>query len=536
MNVARWNDLKCTSRWAVTRPDHRLECVLRALALLCAVLALPGVVRPSTNHLQTALELFNQGDLEGAEKEARFALNAPQDRAPAWGILGTIRVQQKKYDEAVGFLRKALSLNPRLVGARVTLGGVYVLLGKKALATQMFTEALRLDPPNFNARLDLAQLESEAGDYRASLETANPIASELRHSPEGLVLLASDYSGLQQKGSLATLLPDWNALPDSPPELTATFATMLIKRGLGREGVEILEKAKSTSSASFDLTFALGRGYASMGDLNQASESYEAALSLSESCVPCLTEIATIADRQGNTEKALAYLIRAKRIEPENPEILFAFGKVCLERDLNDDAFAALSKATAQRPDNDSYSYVLASAHVARKEYEDARILLEGLLKKHPSDAVLHYALGSVLYLEQNLDPAEQHLTKSIEIQPNQRAAYYYLGLIAEGKGDRQQAIEVLEGLAKRWPDYGLAYEALGTVLLHDRNYPQAQQMLEKAIQLNPNSVKGHYQLGMLLGRIGREDESNKQLEIARKLESEERAKSELQLHLLMPE
>ena len=105
----------------MTRPDHRVECVLRALALLCAVLALPGVVRPSTNHLQTALELFNQGDLEGAEKEARFALNAPQDRAPAWEILGTIRVQQKKYDEAVGFLRRALSLNPRLVGARVTL-------------------------------------------------------------------------------------------------------------------------------------------------------------------------------------------------------------------------------------------------------------------------------------------------------------------------------------------------------------------------------------------------------------------------------
>ena len=536
MNVARWNNLRCTSTSTVTRPDHRVECVLRALALLCAVLALPGVVRPSTNHLQTALELFNQGDLEGAEKEARFALNAPQDRAPAWGILGTIRVQQKKYDEAAGFLREALSLNPRLVGARVTLGGVYVLLGKRALATQMFTEALRLDPPNFNARLDLAQLESEAGNYRASLEAANPIASELRHSPQGLVLLASDYSGLQQKGSLATLLPDWNALPDSPPELTAVFATVLINSGLGREGVEILERAKSTSSASFELTFALGRGYASMGNLNQASESYEAAFSLRESCVPCLTEIATIADRQGNTEKALAYLIRAKRIEPESPEILFAFGKVCLERDLNDDAFAALSKAAAQRPDNDSYGYVLASAHVARKEYKDARALLEGLLHKHPADAVLHYALGSVLYLEQNLDPAEQHLKKSIELQPRQIAAHYYLGLTVEGRGDRQQAIQILRNLVQQYPDYAPGYEALGSILLKERNYPQAQLLLEKAVQLNPHSVKAHYQLGMLLGRIGKEDESHAQLEIARNLESQERSKSELQLHLLMPE
>jgi tetratricopeptide (TPR) repeat protein len=505
-------------------------------SLLCLLFALPSQAFQSTNHLETAVELVNRGDLEGAEKEARIALQAPGDRALAWGILGSIRVQQKRYDEGAEFLRKAINVNPRMVGAHVTLGGVYVLQGKNEKAREMFRDALRLDPTNFNARLDLVQLESGEDNFRASMEAAKPIISELEHSTEGIILLAKNYSGLQKKESLAALVTNWSALPDPPPPLSASFASLLIKNGLGREGIKIVEKARSTNPTSFDLTFALAAGYSSVGDVKQAAENYGIALNLSDDCVPCLIELARIADHEGNTEKALAYLIRAKQIEPENPEVLFAFGKVCLERDLDDDAIGALTKAAALKPDVDPYVYVLASAYVARKEYKEARILLEGLLKKHPADAFLHYGLGSVLFLAQDLDLARQHLQKSIELQPNQRAAYYYLGLVAEGQNNSKQAIEILRDLLHRYPDYALPYEALGSILLKERDFTQALQILEKAVQLNANSVKAHYQLGMLLGRIGKQEESNTQLEIARKLEADERAKNELQLHILMPD
>jgi len=40
----------------------------------------------------------------------------------------------------------------------------------------------------------------------------------------------------------------------------------------------------------------------------------------------------------------------------------------------------------------------------------------------------------------------------------------------------------------------------------------------------------------MLLGRIGKNDDSSKELEIARKLESDRRAKENMRLHILMPE
>ena len=507
------------------------------MLLLCLFALLPfHLSYPSSNHIQTAVDLMSKGNLEAAEKEARMALNSRDTRALAWATLGTIRLQQNEYDEGAEFLGKALRLNPHLVGARISLGGVYLLQGKKDKAGVMFREALRIDPDNFNARLDLAQLESDNGDYKASLEAARPIAPELRQSAEGLVLLATDYLGLQQKDSLRALLPDWKALQDASPDLSTSFASVLIKSGLAQEGVEILEKAGSNATPSFDLNFALAGGYQSMGDLTRASASYETALSLREDCVACLMGIAHIAEKQGDSEKALAYLIKAKRIEPENPEILFRFGKVCLERDLYDDAIAPLQKAAALRPENDSYTYVLGSAHVAKKEYKKARELFEKLLKKHPSDAVLSYALGSVLYLDQNLDEAENYLGRSIELDPRQRAAYYYLGLVAERKGAANHAMGILRDLIERYPDYAPAYEALGSLLVKVQNYTEAQERLEKAVLLNPDSVKAHYQLGMLLGRLGKTEESRLQIETAKRLESQERAKNELQLHLLMPD
>jgi len=85
---------------------------------------------------------MSKGDLDGAEKEARLALRDSSTRALAWATLGTIRVRQKKYEEGIEFLRAAVRLNPRLVDARITLGEVYALTGKKLRAREAFKEVL----------------------------------------------------------------------------------------------------------------------------------------------------------------------------------------------------------------------------------------------------------------------------------------------------------------------------------------------------------------------------------------------------------
>jgi tetratricopeptide (TPR) repeat protein len=97
------------------------------------------------------------------------------------------------------------------------------------------------------------------------------------------------------------------------------------------------------------------------------------------------------------------------------------------------------------------------------------------------------------------------------------------------------RAISILQDVVRRYSDYTPAYEALGRIWLKQRKFQQAQQALQEAILLDPKSVKAHYQLGMLLGRIGKREDSNKELQIAQNLEAEQRERLGIQLRILTP-
>jgi len=317
--------------------------------LLVALLGLPAysvsATNSSTNHLERAVALITQGDLNGAEKEARLALAKPSTRAVAWATLGTIRLQQKKLADSSQYLEKALQLSPSLVGARLSLGQVYALQGKTARARQMFQKALELAPTNPIPRLNLAQLEATNGNYKASLELVEPISATLRSSPDGLLLLLMDHLGLEQKDSARALVADWMTLGEGvPPALSIEFSKLLIDQGLALEAIQVLEKAKGTGPVSFDLAFALGGAYLANGDSKRASEHYEQAANLNDRCVLCFRQMAKIAQREGEKEKALSFLIKAKTLEPDNPDVLFEFGKLCLEGDLFRDALPVYFK------------------------------------------------------------------------------------------------------------------------------------------------------------------------------------------------
>ena len=156
--------------------------------------------------------------------------------------------------------------------------------------------------------------------------------------------------------------------------------------------------------------------YLLKNDRVAALESYDQALVLNPTSVPALRQAAGIAEQQGELERSLSYWIRAKKIEPDNPEILFGFGRVCLKMDLLDDAEPALTKAASLRPDDLSYQYALAAAKVGKRQFQAAEDLLDNLIKVKASDPQIQYAMGSVLYLEGHLAEASTHLRESVRL------------------------------------------------------------------------------------------------------------------------
>jgi tetratricopeptide (TPR) repeat protein len=483
-----------------------------------------------------AADLVQQGRLEEADLQAHVALADPSTRAVACSVLGAIRLQQKRLPESVKFLQEAIQLEPKLVGARLTLAEAYAVEGNSESALAAYREVLKLDSDNASARLALAQSEAEKGRYKQSLELATPAASELKQTPDGLLLLATDYVNTGDRDAAGRLANDWIQLNGVPEPWAIKFGLLLAQNGAAPEAVQVLEHAKQPGHVSFELAFNLAGVYLLSNNPKLALENYDAALNVGPTSMPALTQAAVIAEKQGELERSLSYWMRAKKLEPENPEILLGFGRVCLKMDLLDDAETSLTKAAGLRPEHGGSQYLLASVKVGKKQFDAAREILGKLVEKTPQDSQLHYALGSVLYLQGQLPDAAAQLTESARLQPQQVASYYYLALIARDQGREAEAIEKLQAVLKQNPDHAPSCEALGELLMSARQYPEAENNLKNAVRLDPSSVKANYQLGLLLARMGKKEESDKQLEHARSLRAEDEKTSRLQLRLLDPD
>jgi Flp pilus assembly protein TadD len=94
----------------------------------------------------------------------------------------------------------------------------------------------------------------------------------------------------------------------------------------------------------------------------------------------------------------------------------------------------------------------------------------------------------------------------------------------------------MLEKLLVRHPDHAGANEVLGMLLMGVQRHEDAESRLRAAVRSNPTSVKANYQLGLLLARLGKKVEADRQLAHAKTLRQEDEASSRLQLRLMDPD
>jgi tetratricopeptide (TPR) repeat protein len=489
--------------------------------------------------LKAAVALVQQGKLSEADRVAQRALADPETRAVALSILGTIKLQQNSLDDSAKLLGEAIRLEPRLVGAQLSLAQVYTFQNKLDLALSHFQKVHELDPGNPSARLALARAEVEKGNYQQALKLTEPVRPALRESPEGLYVMTAALLKTAMRDEAAPLGADWNRLSNVPQPASISFGLLLVQGGAIDAGIAVLEHAKQAGPPSYELNFNLAGAYVVKNDAARALEHYDAALSVTPDSLDALRLAAGVAERKDEKdelERSLSYWLRAKKLAPDDPGILLGFGRVCLKMDLLEDAEPALSRAASLKPGDIPYQYTLAAVKVGKRQYDDARSLLEPLVAAHPADAHLRYALGTVLYTQGHFQEAAAHLKESIRLSPDQLPSYYYLALVARDQGRDGEAVGMLEKLLARHPDHASASEALGILLMSTQRNEEAERYLRTAVRLNPKSVKANYQLGLLLARLGKKAEADRQLAHAKTLREEVEASSRLQLRLMDPD
>jgi tetratricopeptide (TPR) repeat protein len=137
------------------------------------------VALPESPHMHVEYGMFNwnAGDREAAEHEWQLALHYKPDSVEALADLGFARLEEKKYEDAIPFLQKAIDLKPRFATPHIHLGRVYAAEGRNDLAEAELRRALDIHPTNTNALNALGEFylqqgrASEASEqFRSSVE------------------------------------------------------------------------------------------------------------------------------------------------------------------------------------------------------------------------------------------------------------------------------------------------------------------------------------------------------------------------------
>ena len=499
---------------------HIALCGL-ALFTILAFLAAPLAADEDSQKFARVATLIQTGKLDQAEGLLWEVLTQHPENAEALNLLGSVRLQQKRFAESETLLRRATSLAPELLAAYINLALVFHAQAATDKELAVLMDALRLAPSNAEVNCGLAAAYLKQNDYPRALEALQRIP--IQHRPDSsLPLLAACYLGLGRVAEARSLAPAIALRASKNPALRVEYADVLLDFDLTNDALAILEAAQKLQPPTTELFFALGRARERKGDLTLAQKDFRRAVDLDPTSIDAFQALARVLAAQGQWQKSLELLSRARVAAPDSPDVLRKFAAASLHAGQAANAADAAQQLVKLRPDEPEALYLLGVAQLQAGNSEEATRTIEKYTKLRPQDPLAFLALGMAAAGLRDFPAARENFEESIKLDPSQAEAHYQLSLISRDLGDNQSAISQLEKAIAVDAKHAQAHALLGTLYLQQRQYDKAQEHLTRAAELAPSFPDTHYQLGLLYARLNQRDRAQREMEQFHKLKEKE--------------
>ena len=239
-------------------------------------------------HHQLGSILFSKGDLDGAIKEYRDALQAKQI-AEAYQGLGNVFSVKKDIGNAIDCYSKGLQINPYDINILNSLGCLLASMGKTVEATQYFYELFKINPYNIEAHNIFGNALLRNGKVNEAIHQFN---ETLRLEPQDQEAQRGiNKAKIIQKNS-EYLVAKINVLIKTDPQNPALYTK-------------------------------LGDIYYQLGEYDEAIVPYKKALSVQPKFISALERLVNIhVDRQEYRE-ALDVLQNIRQLQPDKPDVYY---------------------------------------------------------------------------------------------------------------------------------------------------------------------------------------------------------------------
>jgi cellulose synthase operon protein C len=365
--------------------------------------------------------------------------------------------------------RNALQVDPQFPAAHYQLARTYLKLQDGNNAFRELARTVELQPQNYSARLDLANLLLANGHLKPAQEqvdllvTAEPDDPDV-HLVKGSVLAAEQqFSDAVKEVQLAVSL--------DPQRGTSylNLAVLQLKNNQPDAAETSFKKAVELGPKTIKAELALGEYYQSRRRFAEAEQQF----------------------------------IQASELDHQDPKPHIALASLYMAEDKKAQAEEFLQRSKSEFPDNSVGYRMLGDFYFAEGNIDGALTEYSDLNREHPKDPVVTKNYVQLLILKNRLDEARKLNDAVLKTRPNDVDALIERGQIQTAEGHPYDAVGTLQAAIKDDPNNALAYYHLGIAFDRVKNLEQAEKAWQDAVRHRPDLVEAQRALLLVALRKG---------------------------------
>ncbi|MDA3952286.1 MAG: tetratricopeptide repeat protein [Bacteroidales bacterium] len=463
------------------------------LRALCNI-QLNGNIKESLKDINKAIEIdennwfvynlrgyfyLNINKLVEAEQDFNKALELKGDIPESYFYLGLINLSYKKYSKAKSYFKKAIKFNINFYDAYIQYAICNYYTGKYSFALENIDDLLKFNPYYTNAYLIKGDILQFQGDYKKAFDCYNKV----------IEIEPYNFIGLVKRALIALYFKDYDCCFNDF-KLAFSKGSIVENSSVNNIKVEIL-KSINISAYHFNVEGRISSEYISKykeGVCYYLSGNYDFANNIFDELISNKVSVYEIYELKGvidykfsRYEKSSEYFEKALELGSESAFLYINMGVLQSFQNLNRKAALSLLKALRIEPNNPRIYYLLAKLNerlgnwISAINYYNKVLELDAkLIYIHEERAKLKDKLG-------DFKGAVSDYEIMIKYYPKTKELYHKCAELKLNLRDYESAIEYLEVIVQIDPREFDVYFMIGNIYFMQNKYQEAIKYYDKA-------------------------------------------------------
>jgi predicted Zn-dependent protease len=486
----------------------------RAISEARESLKLSGGKDPEAQYFLAAI-YHDVGRPADAEQLLAEVLTVKPDFQQGLLLMGLVKLDLQKTDEATAYLQKVIERDPSSLWARFGLSLISRADGEVAQARAQL-ESITAEKPQWNlAEFELGRTLLLEGRADAAEQA---FARAAQASPNPALMRVRVGQAFLARGNPDRAIAEARAALDSPlavPSARALLAQAYLAKGSPESAERELRAAAVATPEDPSALVQLGSFYVARRRFDEALAQFQKAATLRPEAVEPLVGEAEAYTALGRAADAVATAERIVRMR-DTPQSHLLLGTIQERVGQAGDAAKTYQNVLDREPHQMGASLALAALFARGGRAGDAIRLLREAAEAHPQAALPLFNIGLLQERAGNTAAAVEAYRLALLRDRNNPTILNNLAfLLGKEGGNLDEAIAVAERAYRRAPQNPAVADTFGWLLYHHGELDRAERLIRSAAAALPSNPELHYHLGMVYAKQGKKIEAKKELEAA---------------------